>query len=84
MNGEHKIDLTTAELAALGEGHLAYLREIDSDELKGKFPGLPEIASGLKLWALFAANGRPILLTDARDSALAGAIQNDLSAVSIH
>lgn len=76
--------LTDAELAHLGEGTVAYLREIDSDELKGKFPGLPEIAPGTRLWALFAANGQPILLSDERDRALAGALENDLTPVSIH
>lgn len=73
-----------ADLAHLGEGSVAYLREIDTEELKGKFPGLPEMAPGLKLWALFAANGQPILLSDARERALAGAIENDLTPVSIH
>jgi hypothetical protein len=76
--------LTDAELAHLGEGTVAYLREIDSEELKGKFPGLPEIAAGTRLWALFAANGQPILLSDERDRALAGALENDLTPVSIH
>jgi hypothetical protein len=75
---------TQADLAHLGEGSVAYLREIGSDELKGKFPGLPEIAPGTKLWALFAANGQPILLSDARDRAIAGAFENDLTPVSIH
>ncbi len=81
---ERKITVTPSQLAHIGEGAVAYLREIDSDDLKGRFPGLPEIASGLKLWALFAANGQPILLTDARDSAIAGAFENDLTPVSIH
>ncbi|RIK88041.1 MAG: DUF1150 domain-containing protein [Hyphomicrobiales bacterium] len=76
--------LTPAELAHLGEGSLAYLREIDSDELAGKFPGMPQIAPGTRLWAVFAANGRPIMLTDGRDAALAGALQNDLTPVSLH
>ncbi|MEO3997723.1 DUF1150 family protein [Mesorhizobium sp. CAU 1732] len=76
--------LTDAELAHLGEGSVAYLKEVDSDELRGKFPGMPEIAAGTRLWAVFAANGRPILLTDARDAALAGAIQNDLTPLSLH
>lgn len=84
MTGSEKTVLTDAQLAHLGEGHVAYLREIESDELIGKYPGLPQIAPGLKLWALFAADGRPILLTDAKDSAIAGAFQNDLTPVSIH
>jgi hypothetical protein len=38
----------------------------------------------MKLWALFAADGRPILLADQRDLAMAGAYENDLVTVSIH
>lgn len=76
--------VTKADLAHLGEGTVAYLREIGSDELKGRFPGLPEIEPGTKLWALFAANGKPILLSDARDRALAGAFENNLVPVAIH
>jgi hypothetical protein len=79
-----KTSMTQAELAHVGEGALAYLREIDSDVLTARFPGMPEIQSGLKLWALFAANGQPILLSDERDTALAGAFQNDLIPVSLH
>lgn len=81
---ESKIIVTKSDLAHLGEGSVAYVREMGSDELKGKFPGLPEIEPGLKLWALFAANGRPILLSDQRDSALAGAMENHLVPVALH
>jgi hypothetical protein len=76
--------VTKTDLAHLGEGVVAYLREIGTDELKGKFPGLPDMQPGTKLWALFAANGQPILLSDARDRALAGAFENDLVPVAIH
>ncbi|GHD15687.1 DUF1150 family protein [Tianweitania populi] len=81
---ENKISLTETQFAHLGEGVVAYMREIDSDDLKTKFPGLPEIDSGLRLWALFAANGQPIMLTDEKSSALASAMQHDLTPVSIH
>lgn len=84
MTEHHDTILTPAELAHLGEGSLAYLREIDSEELVGKFPGMPQIAPGTRLWAVFAADGRPIMLTDGRDAALAGALQNDLTPVSLH
>lgn len=76
--------ITQDELAHIGEGTVAYLREFDSDDLKERFPGMPDIASGTRLWAVFAADGRPILLADARASALAGAMQNDLTPVSVH
>ncbi|WP_437344332.1 DUF1150 family protein [Mesorhizobium marinum] len=40
--------------------------------------------SNQALWALFAANGQPILLSDERDRAIASAFENDLTPVSIH
>jgi hypothetical protein len=81
---EHVNSITQNELAHLGEGTVAYVREMESDDLKGKFPGLPEIAPGTRLWALFAANGTPILLSDQRERAIAGAFANDLVTVAIH
>lgn len=81
---DQRQSFSQSDLAHLGEGSVAYLREMGSEELKGKFPGLPEIAPGTTLWALFAANGQPILLSDARDRAIAGAFENDLTPVSIH
>jgi hypothetical protein len=76
--------VTKADLAHLGEGTVAYLREMDTEDLKGKFPGLPELQPGMKLWALFGANGQPILLSDERDRAIAGAFENDLVPVALH
>jgi hypothetical protein len=84
MVTDQKHTMSEVELSHVGEGALAYLREIDSDDLKSRFPGIADIQSGMKLWALFAANGRPILLADQRDLAMAGAFENDLVTVSIH
>lgn len=78
------IRLTDAEFAHLGEGEVAYFRQVKSDDLTGRFPGIPEIQPGLDLWALFAANGRPILLADDKDRVVAGAMMNELTPVSIH
>ena len=79
-----RLTMTNSELAHLGEGSVAYLRKVSSDDLRGRFPGLEEIQPGMELWALFAANGQPIMLSDARDRALAGAMENDLTTVAIH
>ncbi|BCH20510.1 hypothetical protein MesoLjLc_02950 [Mesorhizobium sp. L-8-10] len=81
---ETRLTVTEAQLAHLGEGQVAYLRKVSSDDLRGRFPGLTNIAPGLEVWALFAANGQPILLSDERDRALAGAFENELVPVSIH
>lgn len=76
--------LTPTELAHLGEGSVAYLREIESSDLTGKFPGIADIQPGIRLWALFAANGQPILLSDVREKAIAQALENDLTPVVTH
>ncbi|WP_192183392.1 DUF1150 family protein [Mesorhizobium amorphae] len=81
---DENLTMSSGEFAHLGEGTVAYLRKVSSDDLRGRFPGLGEIAPGMELWALFAANGQPILLSDARDRALAGALENDLTTVAIH
>src|SRR3954470_6492167 len=81
---DENITMTNGEFAHLGEGSVAYLRKVSSDELLGRFPNIGEIAPGMELWALFGANGQPILLSDARDRALAGAMENDLTTVAIH
>ena len=81
---DENLTMTSGEFAHLGEGTVAYLRKVSSDDLRGRFPGLGEIAPGMELWALFAANGQPILLSDARDRALAGALENDLTTLAIH
>ena len=36
-------------LATLGEGHIAYVKQIRSEDVPGLFPQAPQIAPGLKL-----------------------------------
>ncbi len=71
-------------LAALGEGHLAYVKQIRSEDVPVLFPQAPEIAPGVTLFALHAADGTPIMLTDSREAAIANAWSNELQTVSLH
>src|SRR3979490_3121963 len=71
-------------LATLGEGHIAYVKQIRSEDVPGLFPQAPKIPPGLKLFALHAADGTPIMLTDSREAAIANAWSNELQAVSVH
>jgi len=48
------------------------------------FPQAPHLAPGIRLFALHAADGTPILLTDSREAALANAWSQELEAVSVH
>ena len=76
--------ISQAALAAIGDGQVAYLKPIKSDDVATLFPGAPTVAPGLNLFALLSADGTPIIITDSRDAALANAWENDLETVSLH
>lgn len=78
------IDIAPEVLAQIGAGHLAYVREMTSEDLARAFPGGPTLPPGLKLWALIGAAGEPILVADDREVALSSAREHDLVAVSLH
>jgi hypothetical protein len=71
-------------LALLGGGKIAYLKTIRSEDVQGQFPQAPELAPGTLLYALHAADGTPILLTDSREAAIANAWSQELETVSVH
>jgi len=77
-------NISIEALARLGDGRIAYVKTIRSEDVPAMFPQAPEIAPGLKLFALHAANGTPILLTDSREAAVASALSNELETVSVH
>lgn len=77
-------NITASELADLGNGEVGYIRKMRSEEVAEKFPQAPELEPGLDLWALFGADGTPILLSDNRSSAFYKAAENELSTVSVH
>ncbi|WP_034990686.1 DUF1150 family protein [Beijerinckia mobilis] len=84
-NNTHTAPLLTDEqLASLGGGRVAYLKSLRSEEVSRLFPDAPELMPGLNLFALLAADGKPIILTDSRDAALANAMENHLQMVSVH
>ena len=71
-------------LAVLGGGRIAYVRTIRSEDVQKQFPEAPELAPGTLLYALHAADGTPIMLTDSRESAIANAWSQELEMVSVH
>jgi hypothetical protein len=71
-------------LAVLGGGRIAYVRTIRSEDVQKQFPEAPELAPGTLLYALHAADGTPIMLTDSREAAVANAWSQELETVSVH
>jgi hypothetical protein len=82
------IDLAEAmspeTLAQLGDGEIAYIKTMRSEDVRAMFPQVPDIEPGLQLFALHAADGTPIMLTDSREAALANAESQELEMVSVH
>ena len=76
--------LTPQEFAHLGDGALAYVKPINSEDVARLFPQAPSLRPGVRLFALLGADGSPIMLTDSRDAALANAWQHELQTVSLH
>jgi len=79
-----QIDMSPEALAQLGDGEIAYLKPMRSEDVRALFPQVPDIEPGLQLFALHAADGTPIMLTDSREAALANAESQELEMVSVH
>jgi hypothetical protein len=82
-------DLTLApmsrrELAQLGDGEVAYIKQLDPEVAEKLFPALQSTPRGIDLFAVLGADGTPLALTDSRNAAIANAIENDLVPVSVH
>ena len=76
--------MSIVEFARLGDGEIAYIKELDLAQAQRLFPSVDDLPSGIDLYSLHSADGTPIALTDTRDAAIANAIENDLEMVSLH
>ena len=71
------------DLATLGIGEVAYVREISNGEVESmigqKVPG-----DAGQLYCVYMADGTPMSVTDSHEAALASAFEHDLAAISVH
>jgi len=83
---EIKLNMTAEALAQLGDGEIAYVKTVRSEDVHALFPQaeIPQIPPGQTLFALHAADGTPIMLTDSREAAIANAWSQELEMVSVH
>jgi hypothetical protein len=79
-----KSAMSDQAFSGLGGGKIAYVKPIRSEDVHEIYPQAPELQPGLKLFALHAADGTPILVTDTREAAIANAWSNELETVSLH
>ncbi len=76
--------ISQIELARLGGGQVAYIKELTSDEARRIFPAVEGLPKGLDLFSLHAADGTPIALTDTRQAAVSHAMGDELEIASVH
>ncbi len=76
--------MSEIELARLGGGQVAYIKTMSSDEALKMFPAIEDLPRGINLFALHAADGTPIALTDTRQAALSHAMDGELEIASVH
>lgn len=83
---ETKLPISPEALAHLGDGRIAYVKTVRSEDVGALFPDaeMPQMPPGQTLFALHAADGTPIMLTDSREAAVANAWSNELETVSVH
>jgi hypothetical protein len=83
---EPKLDISAEALAHLGDGRIAYVKTVRSEDVRALFPQaeMPQMPPGQMLFALHAADGTPIMLTDSREAAIANAWSQELETVSVH
>ena len=83
-NDETNNLMSLQELALLGDGEVAYIKQVNADAAERLFPALDDTPLGIDLFAVLSADGTPIALADSRGAAIANAIENDLVPVSVH
>jgi hypothetical protein len=76
--------ISQRELAKLGGGQVAYIRVMSSDEARRLYPAVEGLPAGIDLYALHAADGTPLALTDSRMAAIGHAKGDKLEVASLH
>jgi hypothetical protein len=76
--------MSMSELAKLGGGKVAYIKMMTSAEAKEMFPAIEGLPAGIHFFALLAADGTPLALTDSHQAAVGHALSDELEIASVH
>ena len=79
-----EIQRILGELSAMGSGEVAYMRKFRAADLHAIFPQTAELHPSVQLYALFGADGAPLMLADSREAIVSGAWQNDLAMIALN
>ncbi len=76
--------MSAIEFARLGDGQVAYVKQVDSNQARNLFPALTGLPEGIDLYAVVGADGTPLGLTDSHSSAIASVFEYELEPVYVH
>ena len=84
MENQSRRAISRSDLAELGDGHVAYIREIDPEKASALLGSQVELPSGAKLFCLYMADGTPFAISASFEAAMANAFEHDLLPMSVH
>lgn len=84
LDNETDRPMTRKEFEHLGDGEVAYIKQLNMDLAQKLFPSIAGRLEGIDLFAVLGADGTPLALTDSRKAAIANALENDLVPLSVH
>lgn len=80
----HGTVMSELEFANLGDGEVAYIKTMTSDEAIRLFPTIEGLPEGISLYALHGADGTPLALTDTHSACVGHALGDELEIASVH
>ena len=76
--------MSEIEFAALGDGEIAYIKTLSPQQAQSIYPQLKGLPEGITIFAVHAADGTPLALTDTHFAAVENAKEHDLIPMSVH
>lgn len=77
-------NMSSVELANLGDGEVAYIKTLTTDQAHELFPSIDDLPDGISLFAVHGADGTPIALTDSMQAALGHVLGDELEVANLH
>ena len=73
-----------SDLEKWGDGDVAYITTITSEEAHKRFPMVEGLPQDINLFALYGADGTPLALTDTKSAAIGHALGDELQIAAVH
>lgn len=83
-NERKTLELSPEDLARLGDGALAYIKEIEGGDAAKLLGSGTRVPARARLFCLYNADGTPVSISDSRDGAIGSAFEHELLPMSLH